>query len=217
MPLFMKLGLPLLLVFSLVPLVLIARARGTTMTHTRLQPIQDMGQQPKFLPQSANPLFADGRAMRGPVEHTVARGEIEADEPLTQGTRNGAWSKDLPLPVTLEALRRGQDRFDIYCAVCHGLSGYGDGMVAVRSQELKETPNQSNMNPPSSYHTDAIRERENGSIFNTITNGIRTMPPYGAQIDVRDRWKIVMYVRALQRSQNASLEDVPAEKRGDLR
>ncbi len=217
MPLFVKLGLPILLVLSLVPFGLIARARGQTTTLTRLQPEQDMGKQGKFRPQSANPLFADGRAMRLPVPHTIARGELREDEALNFGTRKSQFITDFPVPVTPALIRRGQQRFDIYCAACHGLSGYGDGMVAIRSQELKElTPPASKLNPPSSLHDDAIRARENGNIFNTITNGISTMPPYGTQIDVNDRWAIVMYVRALQRSQHASLNDVPVEKRSEL-
>jgi mono/diheme cytochrome c family protein len=102
---------------------------------------------------------------------------------------------------------------DIYCSPCHGLAGYGDGMVAKRAEELQE----GTWTPPSSMHSDLIRVRPAGQLFNTITNGIRNMPAYGQQISVEDRWAIVAYVRALQRSQAATVEDVPRDLRTSLR
>ncbi len=203
----------LLAVLALVPLALVARARTTTSPVPRLQPIQDMGKQPKFKPQTPDPLFADGRAARPPVPGTVARGELQENEAYWQGRVNGEWITAFPVPVTQALMRRGQERFDIYCAPCHGLAGYGDGPVAKRADRLQE----GTWVPPSSYHTDLVRGRPVGQLFNTITNGIRNMPSYGAQIPVADRWAIVLYVRALQRSQDARPEDVPPELRGQLR
>jgi mono/diheme cytochrome c family protein len=118
-----------------------------------------------------------------------------------------------PLAVDLGVLQRGRERYDIYCAPCHGLAGYGDGSVAKRAEALQE----GTWTPPTSFHTELIRQRPDGHIFNTISNGIRNMPAYGPQIPVADRWAIVAYVRALQRSQNATVDDVPPEIRAQLR
>lgn len=212
--LLLLLGL-LLLLLALIPFALIARSRERTSAVPRLAIIQDMGRQPKFCAQAETPLFADGRAMRPAVDGTLARGEL-GDERFTRGREKGLFVKGLPLPVTKARLLRGQQRFDIYCAACHGLSGYGNGVVAARAAELAEQQ-QAKWVAPLSYHSNDLRAREHGSLFNTITDGARTMPPHGGQIPVEDRWAIVMYVRALQRSQWAGIQDVPQEKREDLR
>jgi mono/diheme cytochrome c family protein len=102
--------------------------------------------------------------------------------------------------------------------VCHGLAGYSDGIITVRSAQLADQPvPQAVALQPKSYHTDDMRAKESGSFFNTITNGQNAMPAHAAQISIEDRWCIVMYIRALQRSQWAKIEDVPAEKREELR
>lgn len=207
----------LLSLAGLAPFVLIARARGRTSPVTRLALIQDMGHQPKFGPQALNPLFADGRAMRLPVDGVVARGELNADSRYSRGMENdGKFVRRTPLPVTKARLLRGQERFDIYCAPCHGLAGNGDGIITVRSAELAEQQQAVRL-LPKSYHTDELRAKESGSLFNTITYGQNAMPSYGSQVRIEDRWAIVMYIRALQRSQWARLEDVPVEKREELR
>ncbi|MGD0089540.1 MAG: cytochrome c [Planctomycetota bacterium] len=206
----------LLGLLGLVPFFLIALSRGRTGPATRIAIVQDMGHQPKFRAQAENPLFADGRAMRLPVDGTIARGELNEDTRLSRGTENGQYVTRFPLAVTKERLLRGQERFDIYCAPCHGLAGYGNGMVAVRAAELA-AQEQAQWVAPVSYHDDKLRNTAHGSLFNTISNGVRTMPPYGSKLSIEDRWAIVMYIRALQRSQNARLEDVPMEKREELK
>ncbi len=206
-------ALVLLAAAALVPLALIARARATTSPLPRIQPIRDLAKQPKFKTQSANPLFADGRAMRPAVEGTVARGQLREDAAFWTGRDADGWVTAFPRPVTGPMMRRGQERYDIYCSPCHGLAGYGDGPVAKRADALQE----GTWTPPSSYHTDLVRSRPVGHIFNTITNGIRNMPGYAAQIPAADRWAIVAYVRALQLSQDATVADVPAELRTQLR
>ena len=203
----------LLAALALIPLALIARARVTTSSEPRIQLIRDMGRQPKFKTQSADPMFADGRAMRPEVPGTVARGERHANAAFWTGRDGDGWVTTFPVPVTDALLRRGQERYDIFCAPCHGLAGYGDGPVAKRADELQE----GTWTPPSSYHTDLVRQRPLGFIFNTITNGIRNMPAYGPQIPAADRWAIIAYVRALERSQDARLDDVPPELRHELR
>lgn len=205
-----------LAVIGLVPFALIARSRETTSARTRIAIIQDMGKQPKYQPQAANPFFADGRAMRPPVEHTVARGELEEDTRFYKGIEGEAWVKQIPTPITKKLMSRGRERYNIYCAVCHGLAGFGDGMVDARATELAGE-GQAKWVHPSNYHEDKFLAYDAGNFFNSITNGIRNMPPYGEQISVADRWAIVAYIRALQRSQHASLEDAPPDEREELK
>jgi mono/diheme cytochrome c family protein len=203
----------ILVVLSWVPLALIVRARVTTSPEPRIHIIPDMDNQPKFKTQARNPIFADRRAMRPPVEGAVPRGTLLGNPALTSGKIGEEWVEAVPVEVDGEFLRRGRQRYDIYCSPCHGLAGFGDGMVAKRADELQE----GTWTPPTSFHSDLLRERPDGHIFNTITNGIRNMPGYGPQITVEDRWAIVTYVRALQRSQNATVDDVPPEIRAQLR
>jgi len=202
-----------LVVLSWVPLALIMRARVTTSSSPRIHVIPDMDNQPKYKTQSRNPLFADRRAMRPPVEGAVARGEVLGEQALMTGRDGENWVVESPVPVDEALLATGRQRYDIYCSPCHGLAGYGDGMVAKRAEALQE----GTWTPPSSFHTDLVRQREAGHLFNTISNGIRNMPGYGSQIRVEDRWAIVAYVRALQRSQNATTDDVPEDLRAQLR
>lgn len=202
----------LLGVLALVPVALIARARGAKSDLPRIHPIRDMGKQPKFMAQEVNPLFADRRAMRPLVPGTIAQNDLRTDDHLYRGLVKGEWAMTFPMPVTDAVMQRGRERFDIYCAACHGLSGYGDGMTARRAVALN-TPG---WVQPSSYHTDLVRGRPVGHLFNTITYGIRTMPSYSAQIPVEDRWAIVAYVRALQRSQASPMADVPVDVRPSL-
>jgi len=203
----------ILLALAPVPFVLFAKARGSTSTKPPLHLVPDMDTQPKFKPQSRNLLFADRRAMRPSVPGTVAWGDLESDELLYTGKINSEWATTFPFEVTNEVMERGRQRFEIHCSVCHGLTGEGDGIVTKRAERLTDVK----WVPPPSFHTDTIRGRPVGYLFNTITNGVRTMPPYGPQIPVRDRWAIVAYVRALQRSQNAKMEDVPDDKKPLLR
>lgn len=213
MPRWLQYVVVVLVVLSWVPLVIIIRARHTLSTQPRIHIIQDMDNQPRYGAQDRNRLFADRRAMRPPVPGTIARGELRADDRLFRGVVGDDWVEEIPVPVTMQLMQRGRERYDIYCSPCHGLAGYGDGMVAKRAEALQE----GTWTPPSSLHTDLVRGRSAGQLFNTITNGIRNMPAYGPQIEVVDRWGIVAYVRALQRSQGAPLEDVPAELRTQLR
>lgn len=211
MPRVLKYVLAIFTTLALVPLALVARARYSTSPLPRVHLIFDMDNQPKFKAQSANPLFADGRAMRLPVPGTVPRGSL-LDPKVASGRDGEKWLEVIPVPVTRELVLRGQGRYNIFCAPCHGYSGYGDGVVQRRADRLQE----GTWTPVASFHTDTARSRPAGYIFNAITNGVRTMPPYGPQIPVLDRWAIVAYVRALQRSQYATLADVPAEVRQDL-
>jgi len=161
---------------------------------------QDMANQPRQNALSPSSLFADGRSERQLVENTVARGSIEEDTLFVPKESNA-----FPLPVTMELLQRGQERYNIFCTPCHGMQGDGLGMVAMRG-----------MKHPPSYHQDRLRQEPNGYIYDVITNGFGAMYGYSAQIPPRDRWAIIAYVRALQLSRNAHVADLPADLRQKL-
>ncbi len=200
---------------ALLPPLLVAKARVSKSPQPRIHIIRDMDNQPRFKAQQANPVFADGRALRPPVPGTVARGDLQLDTHFFQGRVGNEFATTFPpqIEVDLPFVQRGQQRFNIYCAPCHGLGGAGNGLVNQRALALDTA----GWNPPSVLTAEPVLSQPNGQIFHSITNGVRTMAPYGDQIPVRDRWAIVAYVRALQRSQNASIEDVPAELRSELR
>ena len=204
-------------IMALVPLAWIAKARANHSTHPHYHIIPDMDFQPKLKAQRPSDLFWNGRASRGDVPNTVARGadNLEADDHYYRGIRNGEWASDFPsqLDISHPTIERGRQRFEIYCRPCHGSSGRGDGMVARRAMYVA----QQGWVQPTSLHQANVVRQPHGQIFNTISNGIRTMPSYGAQIPEADRWAIVLYVRALQRSQAASLDDIPEEHRMDIR
>jgi mono/diheme cytochrome c family protein len=212
LPRSLRLALIALAVAALVPFAFLFKARYTHSPLPRVHPIQGMDNQPKYKAQRANPVFADGRAERPPVAGTVARGQLRNDDRFYRGLENGQWVASIPVEVNASLLHRGQERYGIYCSPCHGLSGYGDGIVGVRADRLQE----GTWVPPANLHDDQVRQRPDGHLFNTITNGIRTMSAYGPIIPEHDRWAIVAYVRALQRSQHGTVDDVPADLRGRL-
>lgn len=196
----------------LVPPVLIARARVQKTRHPRVHIFPDMDWQASYKPQEANPLFADGRAMRPPVAGTVARGDLDLDDHFHRGRTGDQWAETFPPQLLVDArfVDRGRQRFQIYCAPCHGATGHGDGIVQRRSEALEQTWTVGDLGAakPRAYPV--------GQIFNVITNGILTMPPYRSQIPEEDRWAIVAWVRALQYSQAAELAKVPAPLRSEL-
>lgn len=198
---------------ALVPPLLIAKARVTPSGNRQSLLIPDMVRQPKFLPQSFNPLFLDNRAMRPLVAGTVAIDHADLNSVLYRGIAEGDWTKEFPVAPTQGLVERGQARFNIYCTPCHGWDGSGQGPVAVQGQARSAE----SWVMPTNLTDAVVRERPNGHIFNTITNGIRTMPAYGDQIPPVDRWAILSYVRSLQLSQAAPKELVPMERRGELR
>ncbi|NNJ24824.1 quinol:electron acceptor oxidoreductase subunit ActD [Alienimonas chondri] len=123
------------------------------------------------------------------------------------------FTRDLPIEPTLENVQRGQLVFNIYCAACHGVGGFGDGLVHKRATQIKAQA----WVPPSNLHTDVTRNRPNGYLYDAITNGVRKMPAYGSQIELKDRWNVVLYLRALQKSQHAKIGDVPEAERDRVR
>jgi mono/diheme cytochrome c family protein len=204
----------LVVIVALIPPLWIAKERRTQSDTLRVHPVRDMDFQPRFQTQAATTLFADGHTMRPPVPGTVAEGDLREDDHFYRGlVGDEQFADDFPgqfQPITMAHMRRGQERYDIYCATCHGLAGEGDGITSQRALNRADSPG---WVKPLSLHAASVREQPVGKIYNTITNGIRTMPGYASQIPPRDRWAIVLYVLALQRSQNGTLQDLPAEQR----
>ncbi len=166
---------------------------------------QDMHDQPKFKPLAESDFYSDHRASRAPVDGTIARGHLDADELLYTGKVNGKDATEFPWPVTSEVMARGRERFDVYCSPCHDRTGSGDGMIVRRGYRR-----------PPSYHIDRLRQAPVGHFFDVITNGFGAMPDYRDQVPVPDRWAIVAYIRALQASENAALATVPPAEREAL-
>jgi mono/diheme cytochrome c family protein len=196
----------------IVPTVLclcLVACRGEFSEKPPIHVVPNMDDQERFDAQEANPNFADGRSNRPQVPGTVARKSLRLDPVLYEGrTPDNLYVLDNPLPITEELLRRGRERYDIHCAVCHDGAGTGRGMVV----RYPQSRNVIGFVPLPSYHEERIREQPDGMLFETITHGVRTMPAYAAQISPRDRWAIIAYVRALQRSQNAERTDVPRDQ-----
>jgi mono/diheme cytochrome c family protein len=196
--------------------------------------MQDMYNQPKYKSLAASTLWADGQSARPDVPGTIAysagalagtssgrEGALplpEAESPTYPVDEHGRIKAALPpgsatprlvtnpLPITMQTLARGRERFDIYCSPCHSIAGDGDGMVVRRG-----------FSRPPSYHTDKLRNAPDAHFYDVITNGYGVMYSYADRVEPQDRWAIVAYIRALQLSQNARIDDVPAEHRAELR
>jgi len=195
-------------VLILASLVLISGCyRGKTSKDQPIHLNPNMDIQPKYKTQSSGDFFADGSAMRQPVEGTIARGGLRENDAYYRGMdRKGNFIKFNPVELSEDGLNRGRERFGIYCAVCHGAVGDGKSVMVEKKYV-----------PPPTFHQDRLREMPDGEIFNIISNGIRNMPSYKNQIPVEDRWLIIQYLRALQKSQNARIVDIPESMREDLK
>lgn len=206
--------------FLVVLAVSWAGFRGTTFTKPPIEIFPDMDRQPKLKAQSPSTFFGDGRNDRPVVPNTVNRGvgytSQTAAEPVWTGgnvafntgkNADGSFVQGFPAPfvVSRETMARGKDRYAIYCGVCHGALGDGNGIT--KTYGMTATP---------TYHAARLRDMANGEIFNTITHGKNLMGAYGDKLFPEDRWAVILYVRALQRAQNGSVEDVPAGARKDL-
>ena len=208
-------------VASWIPLAGAVRGKFVKSPLPRIHLIQDMDNQAKYKTQTVNPVFANGMSMRPLIPGTVARGHLDDDDFFYRGFRvvgTGAdgsptveYADSFPsqVKVTPELLAKGKELWARYCYLCHGYDGYGNGPVHVRAkQHVSANPN---WIAPSSMHADSTRERPVGHIYNTLNNGIRSMAGYGTQITApEDRWAVVAYVRALQISQDAKPDLIPA-------
>ena len=165
----------------------------------------DMHVQPKYLPYEPSNFFDDGRSERPVVPGTVARGQLHTDELLYTGKENGVVSDKFPFPMTRADLERGRERYNIYCTPCHDYTGSGQGMIVQRG-----------FPPPPSFHLDSMRRAPAGHFFEVITNGFGSMYSYASRVEPEDRWRIAAYIRALQLSQHATMQDVPESDRANL-
>ncbi|MDA9764623.1 MAG: cytochrome c [Opitutales bacterium] len=190
---------------AVISIVSILGFRGTTFTEPPLEVFPDMDDQSKYKPQGASAFFADGRTDRMPVTGTIARGNLKDDEFFHFGKDGDAWANGFPMPVTSELIELGAGKYQIYCTPCHGGVGDGNGVTKFRGMVITPT-----------YHDDRLRDMPEGEIFNTVTNGIRLMGAYADKLSAEERWAVIAYMRVLQRSQNASVEDVPQASRKDL-
>jgi mono/diheme cytochrome c family protein len=189
--------------------------RGRHTPDTPIMVFPDMDFQAKYKPQRASKFFADGRTDRLPVPGTVPHGRtaaadpdfLRADDFLYAGkSADGTFARGFPVPVTAELIRRGQNRFEIYCRPCHGALGDGNGVTRGYG-----------MIAAASYHDDRIRQMPEGEIFNTITNGKNTMMSYADKLSPQERWAVIAYVRALERARNSTVADVPPDHLADLK
>ena len=200
--------------FALIPFAIAAKARHSFSSEPHHHIFSDMDFQPKFKADSASDIFADGRANRGELVDTVARGSLNEDSLYYQGLEHDTWTQGFPaqLKPDLNLVKRGQGRFNIYCSPCHGYDGKGNGAIPQRVKALGGAWAARNLTDPAG----PVVHMPNGQLFQTISNGYNTMMGYSAQIPVADRWAIVLYVRALERGSNASDGDVPNDKRNDM-
>jgi Cytochrome C oxidase, cbb3-type, subunit III len=167
---------------------------------------QQMADQPRYKPLQESSFFADHRSARPLPIGVVPRGFLNGDEHLYVGVVNGRLAATFPFEITREVLDRGRDRYNIFCTPCHDRLGTGKGMAVRRGFRRG----------PPSFHIDRLREAPVGHFYDVITNGFGAMNDYAAQINPRDRWAIVAYVRVLQMSQNENAPDLPAEDRQEL-
>jgi mono/diheme cytochrome c family protein len=158
-----------------------------------------MHNQPKFIPQRSTTFFADGRSVRPQAAHTVARGQLGEDSFFYTGLVDGKEADMLPMPVSMQMLARGQERYNIYCTPCHSRVGNGAGMIVQRG-----------FKPAGNFHSARILAEPLGHYFYVMTNGYGAMPDYSAQLTPADRWSVAVYIRALQISQNANESEVPS-------
>jgi len=195
----------MLVILSAILLPGCSRERPSEKPPIHLNP--NMDNQPKYKAQAESDFFADGATMRTPVEGTVARGYLREDHEYFRAMdKDGNFIQTAPVSITTKLLKRGQERFDIYCSPCHSRLGDGTGVIIARGYV-----------PPPTFHSERLRGIPDGEIFDVITNGIGTMPAYYHQIPVDDRWAITVYMRALQRSQNADVNDIPADTMENIR
>ncbi len=210
-------GVAVLFALALIPPLAIAQIRYSRKSSPRIHLVADMDAQPKYLPQQASGLFDDGRTMRPPIKGTVAVDDLIDAGHLLRGEVDGQPATTFPMPVTDELMQRGRERYDIFCATCHGLAGDGDGMT---SQLAYGREKETKWVRPTPLLDQTIREQSVGALYQTITDGMQrgegaeatiTMPSYASQIPVEDRWAIVLYMRALQRSRDVPEPAPPAE------
>ena len=206
---------------TLLAAVLLAGCQGQSSDDPPVLLERNMYDQERYNPESYSQFFADHRTMRPPVEGTVARDRYEDDPEIATGLLPDRSAYVLTIPQTYiqrsggmeKIVARGQERFNIYCAPCHGRTGDGKGMVVCKRDKASDPCQSRGFAPLPSYEDPRLRQMPDGQLFATISRGVRTMPAYGAQIPIPDRWAIVAYVRALQMSQMSQATPQPEPKK----
>ena len=166
---------------------------------------RDMYDQPKYDAYDPSTFFRDGSSSRQQIEGTVARGDLEADPLYYHGKVDGKDADIFPFAVDRETIELGRERYLIYCSPCHGRAGDGRGMVVRRG-----------FSPPPTFHSEYLRKKPVGHIFGVITHGYGAMYSYASRIPVRDRWAITAFIRAMQYSREASLDDLTEDEKKNL-
>lgn len=165
----------------------------------------DMKNQARYEPLEKSSFYEDGRASRAPVEGTVPRGHLEENIALHKGKVDGKHVTNFPINIDEKTLKRGMERYNIYCALCHDAVGNGNGIIVQRG-----------FTKPPSFHEERIVNAPVGYLFDIMTNGLGDMAGYSAEVNVQDRWAIAAYIKTLQLSQNADLKDAPKDKQKEL-
>lgn len=198
----------LILALAVVTVMGVFGKRGHYFKQPPLEIFPDMDRQAKLRPQQPALMFPNGRSSQEPVPNTVARDDHYENNAINTGRVPGTTNfvAAIPVPVTEQLMARGKQRFEIYCLPCHDPQGTGNGIVKKYGYATVR-----------SLHEKAVVTKGDGDIFNTITHGFNTMYPYGTQISVEDRWAIVAYVRALQRSHLGMVDEVPAQYKAGLK
>ncbi|HYO80908.1 MAG TPA: cytochrome c [Bryobacteraceae bacterium] len=186
--------------------LLLTGCAGDTTRQPPVQVFPDMRTQKRYDPQEPSDFFADRRASRSPVQGTIARGRFKRDDSYFTGVVNSQYVGRNPLKIDENVMTLGQRRFNTYCSPCHDRTGQGRGTVAQRAVWI-----------PTNLHEGRVKGFNDGEIFDVITNGRRSMPQYRYQVTEEERWAIVAYVRALQRTTSGTIEDVPADQRAGLK
>jgi mono/diheme cytochrome c family protein len=192
------------LVLAVLAVLAVAGFRGDKTGRPPIELFPDMDRQEKVKPQKPSEFFADGRGARMPVEGTIPLKANVENEYLATGKMGSNWGDGIPVELTLATLKRGRERYTISCQICHGATGAGTGITGKYGMN------------PANLQQEMYRSMSDGEIFNTITHGKNTMFGYGANITPEDRWAIIAWLRVLQRSQNATLADVPETERAQL-
>ena len=194
----------------IISVMVVAGKRGDMTRRPPIELFPDMDRQPKLRPQAANSFFKDGFSSQQPIAGTIARGSSYQDSPENTGRNPGTTNfvATIPVPVTSQLLARGQERYNISCSPCHGAQGDGKGITTKFGMAVI-----------ADLHDGATRkvpQQADGELFNTISNGKGLMQGYAANVTIQDRWAIIAYVRALQRSHLGSMDDVPAAERASV-
>ncbi len=166
----------------------------------------DMKDQPRFEAYEESPFFTDGRSVRPAIEGTVARGQLREDDAFYTGKSEGKFVEKIPIDITEDVLKRGQQRYKIYCIVCHDAAGSGSGMIIKRGFKPA----------PTSFHSERLRSMPSGYFYDVITKGYGSMTDYSMQLEPADRWAVTAYIRALQLSQNVPAAQLAAADKEKL-